>query len=82
MIQTLEDILLICALDFKNAWNKHLTLIKFSYNNIYHYNIEMAPYEALCGKRHRTRLFWQEVDEALAIGPILFKLLPKKIKVI
>jgi len=35
-IQTLEDILRACALDFKSAWDEQLVLIEFSYNNSYH----------------------------------------------
>jgi len=32
-IQTLEDMLRACALDFKSAWDEQLALIEFSYNN-------------------------------------------------
>jgi len=49
-IQTLEDMLQACALDFKSAWDEQLALIEFSYNNSYHASIGMAPYEALYGK--------------------------------
>ncbi|MCF6818981.1 hypothetical protein L3H38_11075, partial [Corynebacterium sp. MC-19] len=45
-IQTLEDMLRACALDFKGSWVDHLPLIEFAYNNSYHSSIKMAPYEA------------------------------------
>ncbi|GJS79735.1 putative reverse transcriptase domain-containing protein [Tanacetum coccineum] len=32
-IQTLEDMLHACVIDFKNGWDRHLPLIEFSYNN-------------------------------------------------
>ncbi|KAL5553554.1 hypothetical protein UlMin_040955 [Ulmus minor] len=46
-IQTLEDMLRACVLDFGGSWNQHLPLIEFSYNNSYQATIGMAPYEAL-----------------------------------
>ena len=53
-IQTLEDMLRACAIDFQGSWDQHLPLVEFSYNNSYHSSIEMAPYEALYGKRCHT----------------------------
>ncbi|GJU60389.1 putative reverse transcriptase domain-containing protein [Tanacetum coccineum] len=35
-IQTLEDMLRACVIDFEKGWDKHLPLIEFSYNNSYH----------------------------------------------
>ncbi|KAL4555062.1 hypothetical protein LXL04_037673 [Taraxacum kok-saghyz] len=35
-IQTLEDMLRAFVIDFGNAWDTHLPLIEFSYNNSYH----------------------------------------------
>ncbi|GJW67582.1 putative reverse transcriptase domain-containing protein [Tanacetum coccineum] len=32
-IQTLEDILRACVIDFEKGWVKHLPLVEFSYNN-------------------------------------------------
>ncbi|GJV41429.1 putative reverse transcriptase domain-containing protein [Tanacetum coccineum] len=32
-IQTLEDMLRACVIDFGNGWDRHLRLIEFSYNN-------------------------------------------------
>ncbi|GKE58493.1 putative reverse transcriptase domain-containing protein [Tanacetum coccineum] len=33
-IQTLEDMLRACVIDFGKGWDKHLPLVEFSYNNI------------------------------------------------
>ncbi|GJS33756.1 putative reverse transcriptase domain-containing protein, partial [Tanacetum coccineum] len=46
-IQTLEDMLRACVIDFGNGWVKHLPLVEFSYNNSYHASIKAAPFEAL-----------------------------------
>ncbi|GKA12961.1 putative reverse transcriptase domain-containing protein [Tanacetum coccineum] len=46
-IQTLEDMLRACVIDFGKGWDKHLPLIEFSYNNSYHASIKAAPFEAL-----------------------------------
>ena len=46
-IQTLEDMLRACVIDLGKAWDVHLPLVEFSYNNSYHTSIEAAPFEAL-----------------------------------
>ncbi|GJS62309.1 reverse transcriptase domain-containing protein [Tanacetum coccineum] len=45
-IQTLEDMLRACVIDFGKGWVKHLPLVEFSYNNSYHASIKAAPFEA------------------------------------
>ncbi|KAL0428020.1 UNVERIFIED_CONTAM: Transposon Tf2-11 polyprotein [Sesamum latifolium] len=62
-IQTLEDMLRACILDFKGNWGDYMTLIEFSYNNSYHSSIDMAPYEALYGRKYRSPLCWEEAGE-------------------
>ncbi|GKC07454.1 putative reverse transcriptase domain-containing protein [Tanacetum coccineum] len=49
-IQTLEDMLRACVLDFRKGWGIHLPLVEFSYNNSYHTSIKAAPFEALYGR--------------------------------
>nr|GEU92297.1 ulp1 protease family, C-terminal catalytic domain-containing protein [Tanacetum cinerariifolium] len=44
-IQTLEDMLRACVINFRNGWKRHLPLIKFSYNNSYHASIKAALFE-------------------------------------
>nr|GEZ13888.1 reverse transcriptase domain-containing protein [Tanacetum cinerariifolium] len=34
-IQTLKDMLRACMIDFDNGWDKHLSLVEFSYSNSY-----------------------------------------------
>ncbi|KAJ9544987.1 hypothetical protein OSB04_024694 [Centaurea solstitialis] len=52
-IQTLEDMLRACVLDFGGSWEDHLPLIEFAYNNSYHSSIEAAPYEILYGRKYK-----------------------------
>jgi len=72
-IQTLEDMLRACALDFGNGWEQQLALVEFSYNNSYHASIEMAPFEALYGRPCRSPLCWAEVGEKHLSGPDLIR---------
>ncbi|GJR85539.1 putative reverse transcriptase domain-containing protein [Tanacetum coccineum] len=50
-IQTLEDMLRACVIDFGKDWVNHLPLVEFSYNNSYHASIKAAPFEALYGQK-------------------------------
>ncbi|KAJ0599699.1 putative nucleotidyltransferase, Ribonuclease H [Helianthus annuus] len=68
-IQTLEDMLRACVIDFGNSWEKHLPLVKFSYNNSYHTSIQAAPFEALYGRKCRSPLCWAEVGDSQITGP-------------
>ncbi|WMV07964.1 hypothetical protein MTR67_001349 [Solanum verrucosum] len=81
-IQTLEDMLRACVIDFKGNWDDHLPLIEFAYNNSYHSSIQMAPYEALYGRRCRSPIGWFEVGEAQLIGLDLVHQAMEKVKVI
>ncbi|GKD13912.1 reverse transcriptase domain-containing protein, partial [Tanacetum coccineum] len=49
-IQTLEDMLRACVIDFGKGWDRHLPLVEFSYNNSYHTSIKAAPFKALYGQ--------------------------------
>ncbi|GKB66721.1 putative reverse transcriptase domain-containing protein [Tanacetum coccineum] len=70
-IQTLEDMLRACVIDFGNGWEGHLPLIEFSYNNSYHASIKAAPFEALYGRKCRSPVCWAEVGDARLTDPEL-----------
>ncbi|GJU72183.1 putative reverse transcriptase domain-containing protein [Tanacetum coccineum] len=59
-IQTLEDMLRACVLDFGGSWDVHLPLVEFSYNNSYHSSVRCAPFEALYGRKCRSPILWAE----------------------
>ncbi|KAI3818361.1 hypothetical protein L1987_12166 [Smallanthus sonchifolius] len=81
-IQTLEDMLRACVIDFGGNWNSHLPLIEFSYNNSYHTSINMAPFEALYGRKCRSPICWNEIGEAQITGPQLIQETTDKISLI
>ncbi|KAI3804794.1 hypothetical protein L1987_26605 [Smallanthus sonchifolius] len=70
-IQTLEDMLRACVIDFGNTWESHLPLVELSYNNSYHTSIKAAPFEALYGWKCRSPICWTEVGDSQLTGPEL-----------
>ncbi|XP_019227726.1 PREDICTED: uncharacterized protein LOC109209018 [Nicotiana attenuata] len=55
----------------RGSWDDHLPLIEFAYYNNFHASIQMAPFEALYGRRCRSPIGWFEVGEGELIGPDL-----------
>ncbi|GJY59818.1 putative reverse transcriptase domain-containing protein [Tanacetum coccineum] len=78
-IQTLEDMLRACVLDFRGSWDVHLLLVEFSYNNSYHSSVRCAPFEALYGRKCRSPIMWAEVGEGQLIGHELVQETTEKI---
>ncbi|KAI3808244.1 hypothetical protein L1987_24193 [Smallanthus sonchifolius] len=62
-IQTLEDMLRACIIDFGGSWDSHLPLAEFSYNNSYHSTIGMPPFKMLYGRRCRTPVCWGGIGQ-------------------
>ena len=69
------------VMDFGGQWDIHLPLIEFAYNNSYHASIQMAPYEALYGRKCRSPLCW-EVGERQLTGPELVQITSEKVPII
>ena len=80
-IQTLEDMLWACVLDFNDSWVMHLTLVKFAYNNSFHTSIDIASYEALYGRKCRMPLCWDEVGKKKLEDVELIETISKKVKI-
>nr|GEV42084.1 hypothetical protein [Tanacetum cinerariifolium] len=70
-IQTLEDMLRACVIDFGGSWDVYLPLAEFSYNNSYHSTIRCAPFKALYERKCRSPILWAEIRESMLIGPKL-----------
>ncbi|GKE06571.1 putative reverse transcriptase domain-containing protein [Tanacetum coccineum] len=77
-IQTLEDMLRACVINFGNDWVKQFPLVEFSYNNSYHASIKATPFEALYGRKCRSPVCWVEVLEK--VGSVAYKIdLPQEL---
>jgi hypothetical protein len=81
-IQTLEDLLRACILEFEGNWEDHLPLVEFTYNNSYQAIVGMAPYEALYGRKYRTPLCWEEVGDRKLNGPEMVQITTERVKII
>ncbi|GJX44653.1 putative reverse transcriptase domain-containing protein [Tanacetum coccineum] len=68
-IQTLEDMLRACIIDFGKSWDNHLPLVNFSYNNSNHSSLKSSPFEALYGRKCRSPVCWSEVGDVQLTGP-------------
>uniref|UniRef100_A0A7N2LFY1 RNA-directed DNA polymerase n=1 Tax=Quercus lobata TaxID=97700 RepID=A0A7N2LFY1_QUELO len=82
IIQTLEDMLKACVLDFKGSWASHLPLVEFAYNNSYYSSIKAAPYETLYGRKCRSPICWDEVGERKILGPEIIQMTCEKVNMI
>ena len=69
-------------LDHLGTWSDMLPLVEFTYNNSYHSNIGMAPYEALYGRRCRASLCWQQDEEFVVLRSEFLQQTTEKVRVI
>ena len=70
------------VIDFGGQWDQHLPLREFAYNNSYHSSIQMAPFEALYGRKCRSPVGWFETGETKLLGPDLVQEAVEKVKLI
>ncbi|GJS23934.1 putative reverse transcriptase domain-containing protein [Tanacetum coccineum] len=68
-IQTFEDMLRACVIDFGGNWDVHLPLVEFSYNNSYHSIIRCALFEVLYERKCKSPVLWAEIGESSLIEP-------------
>ncbi|KAK8669500.1 hypothetical protein V6N13_106928 [Hibiscus sabdariffa] len=71
-----------CVIDFGKYWEKSIPLVEFAYNNSYQTSIQMAPFEALYGRRCRTPLCWSELGENKVLGPQMIQDTEKQVQII
>ncbi|GKE51863.1 putative reverse transcriptase domain-containing protein [Tanacetum coccineum] len=81
-IQTLEDMLRACVIDFGGSWDVHLPLAEFFYNKSYHSSIQYASVKALYGRKCRSPVLWAEIKEGGFIGPELVLQMTDKVVLI
>ncbi|KAL4347857.1 hypothetical protein GQ457_17G010820 [Hibiscus cannabinus] len=82
VIQILEDMLRACVIDFGRNLEKSIPLVEFAYNNSYQTSIQMAPFEALYGRRCRTPICWSELGENKVLGPQMIQDTEKQVQII
>ena len=80
--QILEDMLRACALQYGTSWDKSLPYAEFSYNNSYQMSLKMAPIEALYGRKCRTSLFWNQIEETQVCGPDVLRDAEEQVRMI
>ncbi|KAG8492934.1 hypothetical protein CXB51_010199 [Gossypium anomalum] len=81
-IQILEDMLRNYVIDFQGSWKESLPLAEFAYNNSFYSSIQMAPYEALYGRKSHTPLCWTKLGERRVLGPKLVSETKDKVRLI
>jgi hypothetical protein len=80
--QVLEDTLRGCALKHGRSWDKSLPYAEFSYNNSYQASQNMAPFEALYGRKCRSSLYWNQTGESQVFGPKILQEAEKQVQIV
>jgi hypothetical protein len=80
--QILEDMLRACILSYGAKWEDCLPFAEFSYNNSYQASLQMAPFEALYGRKCRTPLNWSETGESQVFGHDIIKEAEEQVQLI
>nr|GEW97616.1 retrotransposon-related protein [Tanacetum cinerariifolium] len=80
-IQTLEDMLRSCALEWSGNWDDYICLVEFAYNNSWHASIKCAPFEMLYGRKCRAPICWGQVGERVIEGPEMIEVTNEKVAV-
>jgi hypothetical protein len=80
--QILEDMLRACVLAYGAKWEDCLPFAEFSYNNSYQASLQMAPFEALYGRKCRTPLNLSETGESQVFGPDILREAEEQVQLI
>nr|GEV74969.1 putative nucleotidyltransferase, ribonuclease H [Tanacetum cinerariifolium] len=80
-IQTLEDMLRSCALEWTGNWDDYICLVEFAYNNSWYVSIKCAPFEMLYGRKCHASICWDQVGERIIEGPEMIEVTNAKVTV-
>nr|GEW18537.1 putative nucleotidyltransferase, ribonuclease H [Tanacetum cinerariifolium] len=80
-IQTLEDMLHSCALEWTGNWDDYICLVEFAYNSSWHASIKCAPFEMLYGWKCRASNCWDQVGERVIEGPEMIEVTNEKVAI-
>jgi hypothetical protein len=72
----------VCVLAYGAKWEDCLPFTEFSYNNSYQASLQMAPFEALYGRKCRTPLNWSETGDSKIFGPDILQEAEEKVRMI
>ncbi|XP_070005896.1 uncharacterized protein [Nicotiana sylvestris] len=67
---------------FGGSWDTYLPLSEFAYNNSFQSIIQIAPYEALYGRKCHSPIGWFESGETNLLGPDLVQKAMDKVQLI
>ncbi|KAL0285593.1 UNVERIFIED_CONTAM: Transposon Ty3-I Gag-Pol polyprotein, partial [Sesamum radiatum] len=81
-IQTLENMMRACVIEFRGNWDDHLLLMKFAYTNSFCSSIGVAPYKALYGRKCRSHICWDIEGLRQLEGPELVQVTEDKIQTV
>ncbi|KAL0380532.1 UNVERIFIED_CONTAM: hypothetical protein Sangu_0117500, partial [Sesamum angustifolium] len=81
-IQTLEDMMRSCVIEFRGNWDDHRVLMKFAYTNSFRSSISVAPYKTLYGRKCRCPICWDIEGLRQLEGPELVQETEDKIQTI
>ena len=73
---------MLCPLQYGTSWDKSLSYAEFSYNNSYQKSLNMAPFEALYGRKCRTPLFWNQTEKIQMFGPDVLRDVEEQVRMI
>lgn len=81
-IQTLEDMLRSCALEWTGNWDDYICLVEFAYNNSWHASVKCAPFEMLYSRKCRALICWDQVGERIIEGPEMIEVTNEMVAVV
>jgi hypothetical protein len=67
------------VLAYGTKWEDCLPFAEFSFNNNYQASLQMAPFEALYGRKCRTPLNWSETGDSKIFGPDILQEVEEKV---
>ena len=67
--QVIEDMLRMYVMDQPSKWEYYLHLLEFSYNNGYHFSLNMSPFKAMYGRKCNTPISWDNPTDRVIVGP-------------
>ncbi|GJT91018.1 putative reverse transcriptase domain-containing protein, partial [Tanacetum coccineum] len=77
-IQTLEDMLRACVIDFGKGWVNHFPLVEFSYNNSYHASIKIKQRIQAARERQKSYADLKRKSMEFHVGDkVMLKVLEK-----